>query len=168
MFIMELTSTNYVGFQKTAYEVNGAKGPKPATSMGGEEYLHFVKAAWEGFMQQPAFRRIAKGAVLIHDKSRIHTSKAVQQGLADMGLAYMVQPPRSPDLMPLDYGVFGGMKSQLARAARRFKTWEETVQAFKGMLLAFDPRATIAQFKLRIDKVIEMKGKHIESGLKRR
>ena len=168
MFIQEVTGTKYEGFQKGSYEVQGKDGPKPATSMNSEEYLHFVGAAWAGFKQKPAFRTVSKGAMLIHDKSRVHTSKKVQDGLKALGLAYMVQPPRSPDLMPLDYGIFGSIKVKLARAAPRLKTWEEKVQAFKSMLLEFNPAPTISQFQLRIARVIEREGKHIELGLKKR
>lgn len=168
MFIQELTGTKYNGYEQQSFEVQGPKGPKPASSMGSDEYLHFIQVAWKGFMQQPAFRCVAKGAVLIHDKSRIHTSKKVQKGLEDMGLAFMVQPARSPDLMPLDYGIFGTLKTKLARTPPQYKPWEEKVQLFKDLLLAFNPSATIAQFQSRIEKIIEKRGRHIESALKGR
>jgi hypothetical protein len=77
--------------------------------------MHFIQVAWKGFMQQPAFQRVAKGAQWTHYKPRIHTGKRVKKGLAEMGLAFKVQPAWSLDLIPLDEGFRGALKAKLAR-----------------------------------------------------
>jgi hypothetical protein len=83
--------------------------------MAGEEYSPFLKAAWEHFMKQPGFRAHHRSALLVHDRSKAHGSTNVKHSLEEMNLACKVLPPRSPDLMPLDYGVFGSVKQQLGR-----------------------------------------------------
>lgn len=166
MFIKEITGTCYPGYTAEKTYTCKGKEAKTATSMVAPEYLDFIKDAVEFYSKKPGFRRKAGSMLLIHDKSRIHTSKEAVQGLKELGLDVMVQPARSPDLMPLDFGIFGHAKQLLDRDVLRHAPWLDRVQRFKDILSTCSPKETIGQFKLRLEGIIEAKGRHIENALK--
>lgn len=167
MFIKETTGTAYGTYvpDKT-YQVMSKGQLKPATSMVGEEYLDFLKSALAYFKRQPGFHRVSAGVLLVHDKSTVHTSSVVVHGLKCMGLDAVVQPPRSPDVMPLDYGIFGCIKLALERELPRNVPWADRVEKFKDLLQTFSPRATIAEYPLRLQAIVDSKGGHIVETLK--
>jgi hypothetical protein len=171
VFIKETTGTSYPGYAAAwIYQTEDSKKKgvwKPATRMTGEEYLSFVEEALAFFQQQPGFPSKVSRAMLVHDKSKQHCSKTAVEGLQKLGLAVMVQPPRSPDVMPLDYGVFGFIKKQLVRDVPRHAAWGERVERFKELLLECSPASTIAEYPLRLKAIIDSKGGHIEEEFKR-
>ena len=116
-----------------------------ASAMTGEEYMDAVKAAWQHFMKCHAFRRIAGHAMLVHDKARQHTCVTVRQWLQQQGVTAVVQPARSPDMMPLDYGIFGATRAQLGRALPLSAPWEDRVATFKQFLSSSNYRRIPAQ-----------------------
>jgi hypothetical protein len=167
MFLFETTGTSYEGYTpKKNYQTKKNKQFQDAGAMTGEEYMDAVKAAWAAFMRQSAFRRIAGSAVLVHDRARQHTCSAVQQWLKQQGLTAVVQPARSPDMMPLDYGVFGTTRTQLGRTLTMQARWEDRVATFKGFLSSFKPAATIGEFPLRMKACIESGGQQFGNELK--
>ena len=87
-------------------------------------------------------------------------------GLKGMGLDVVVQPPRSPDVMPLDYGIFGFTKTALERELPRRAPWADRVEKFKELLRSCSPRATIEEYPLRLQAIIDSKGGHIVETLK--
>ena len=160
-FIKELTGTAYEGYiSGKQYTTVQNKQVKRATAMTGEEYMDCVKAAWKHFMRLSPFRRVAAHAMLVHDKSTVHCSACVVLGLRNMDLTSVVQPARSPDLMPLDYGIFGPAKNKLDAESPRDTRWEDRVALLKGILTARSPDATIAEFPLRLRACIASNGEH--------
>jgi hypothetical protein len=171
VYVKETTGTSYPGYAAAwsfQTEVSKKKGVwKSATRMTGEEYLSFIEEALAYFKQQPGFPSKVSDVLLLHDKSRQHRSKTAVEGLHELGLAVMVQPPRSPDLMPLDYGIFGFTKNQLDRQVPRHAAWGDRVKRFKELLQECSPASTIAEFPLRLRAIIDSKGGHIEEEFKR-
>jgi len=49
----------------------------------------------------------------LHDNASTHRALATQKKLAYLGFHCLDHPPYSPDLVPLDYHLFPGLKKQL-------------------------------------------------------
>jgi hypothetical protein len=164
VFIKELTGTQYKGC-KSIRTYKSAPG-KTLSCMGAEEYKEFLKDAWQHFLNQPSFWQRRDEAILIHDRYRVHDSKLVKAYLAEKKIKVFVQPARSPDLMPLDYGIFGTAKAALGGRVQRCRTWEERVSRLEGTLRAAARdkliRNTIDQFPRRLEACIRADGGHIE------
>jgi len=166
MFLYETTGTSYEGCPvRKTYQTKKNKQLQDASAMTGEEYMDAVKAAWKQFMKCHAFRRMAGSAMLVHDKAKQHTCEAVRQWLQQQGVTTVVQPARSPDMMPLDYGVFGTARAQLGRALPMSAPWEDRVATFKALLSGFKPAATIGEFPLRMKACIDSSGQQFGNEL---
>ena len=166
VFIQEVTGTKYDGCPaRREYLTKDGKRAKGVTL---EEYKDCVRAAcvhYEAVV--PALRRHADCMQLVHDKAKIHHTKP----LTEAPWQPVAHPPRSPDMMPLDYGIFGTVKTRLQREVPRGATWEHKVQLFKKILGEAPFKRTIEHFKLRMEACIESKGWHFEqqlSAMKRR
>ena len=166
-FIVEATGTAYKGYvARKKYVTKKGNTEQAASRITGPEYLDAVKAAWRYFNKVPAFRSVAASATLVHDKGKHHVSAAVTEGLKGLGLTALVQPARSPDLMPLDYGIFGTARRELERRGLVHADWESRVKAIKQILRDSPARATIDQFPLRVKACIECNGQHFEDKLR--
>jgi hypothetical protein len=164
VFQMELTGTSYPGCPALP-EYLDQRG-NPLASMGAQEYLHFITSAWQHFTLDRDFRSRKNEAMLVHDRNRAHTSKLVKEGLAKLRLPAVAMPPRSPDLMPLDYGIFGTCKLQLERTTPRNAPWDTRVSRFKALIKEAPVGPTIAQFEDRLKAVLQSGGGHIDQSLK--
>lgn len=164
VYVKEVTGTSYQGCEEIQ-QFNTAKGVA-AKSMGGEEYMLFLKDALQHFSAQPAFRAQRRHALLVHDRSRVHQSKCVQQGLAAMKLESILAPPRSPDLMPLDYGLFGTIKQQLGRELPPTAKWEAKAPRFMQLLTEASIQAAVEGYRMRLEACIAAGGYHIDEALK--
>ena len=80
---------------------------KPAHSFCGDEYVHLLQMI---FPEQPCTRGTGAPLVLVHDRDPSHKVRAVRCFLEARGIYNAMLPPRSPDLDPLDYCVFGNAK----------------------------------------------------------
>jgi len=58
-------------------------------------------------------REISKVVLFLHDNAPAHRALATQKKLDYLGFQYLDHLPDSPDLAPLDYHLFPGMKKQL-------------------------------------------------------
>ncbi len=162
-YAKEYTGTRYAGCPPIkAYE--DARG-KARVSMAAEEYTDFLRDAWLYFRQQKELRRIMPSLMLVHDRSKVHQSKVVQAWLGKQKMQSMLAPPRSPDLMPLDYGVFGTIKAHLMRDAQEGMEWDERAQRFLQLLRELDVRQIIKHFPVRVEACIDAQGSHFESML---
>jgi len=54
---------------------------------------------------------VNKGVLFSHDNVPAHRALATQKKLAYLGFQYLDHPPYSPDLAPLDYYLFPGLKN---------------------------------------------------------
>lgn len=164
MYVKEVTGTAYRGCEDRR-TFSTAKGGE-ARSMGGEEYVRFLEDAWRYFSEQRAFRRTTPPALLVHDRSKVHQSKYVQQELKAMGLESVLAPPRSPDLMPLDYGVFGTIKQQLGRELPPTASWDDRAPKFMELLRGAAIQGAVEGYVTRLRACISARGCHIEEALK--
>jgi hypothetical protein len=164
VFQMELTGSDYPGCPAFPPYLD-SKG-RQLISMGGEEYLHVINAAWQHFSENREFRARRKTALLVHDRGKAHMSAVVMHGLQQLGLRAVAMPPRSPDLMPLDYGIFGTCKLQLERSMPRNAAWGDRVGRFKELIAAAAVKPTIGQFEQRLDAALRAGGGHIDQSLK--
>jgi len=77
-------------------------------------------------------RKVTKGVLFLHDNAPAHRALATQKKLAYLGFQCLDHPPYSPDLAPLDYCLFPGLKKQLK--GRHFSSNVEVVAAVKTWL----------------------------------
>lgn len=165
VYVQEVTGTCYPGCPKLK-KYTGAKG-QPMKSMGKEEYRDFLQAAWRHFNRHAAFRRNSDKALLVHDRSRVHGSDLVQQWLQRASIRSKLAPPRSPDLMPLDYGLFGTVKQKLGLEQLPTGAWEQRAQRFLQLLREPPSDAIIGSFKKRLQACMKARGRHFEAVLRR-
>ena len=57
--------------------------------------------------------KLTKVVLFLHDQATAHRALATQKKLAYLGFHCLDHPPYSPDLTPLDYHLFPGLKNQL-------------------------------------------------------
>ena len=165
--IIEATRSAYNGMKPLQqYTTKKNNKDQVAKKITGGEYLVAVRAALKEFRGRHAFRPVRNNAMLVHDKGLHHVSTTVKEGLIAMGISAVVQPARSPDLMPLDYGIFGSARLELGRRGLGKSSWEARVAAFKEILEGSRATAVIDQFPARVRACIEMNGEHFEDKLK--
>lgn len=164
VFFKETSGTSYPGFSppKTYTDAHG----NARTGMAAEEYADFLQAAMKHFSKNPEFRRRREAAMLVHDRSSVHRSGHVATALRSMGLKSVLLPPRSPDLQPLDYGIFGLVKRRVESGLGSDRSWGNRVNLLKKLLADVQPGPTIAQFPKRLEAVVRAGGKHIDNALK--
>jgi len=92
----------------------------------------------------------------------VHPTKA----FAAVPWTPVVHTPRSADMMPLDYGIFGIVRARLQDEISSYATWEKKVELFKKILSEAPIEATIKHYELRMKACIETQGKHFEDRLK--
>jgi hypothetical protein len=163
VYAQELTGTLYQGcaLRKQYLKSDG----EPYSKMGGEEYTQFIMAAMSHFMTETRFRRQVEAAILIHDRDTAHTCKATIEKLQQIGLKSMLAPPRSPDLDPLDYGIWPTQKTALERCFRPGRTWDQKAHKFMELIREAPIMNTIREFPKRLEAVIRAGGKHIDQAL---
>lgn len=98
----------------------------------------------------------------MHDRARIHDKTCIVVG-RNKTIRVRMAPPRSPDLMPLDYAVFGCVKNALKRAGLRYEPWQVRAQKFEDLLGTFDASASIAGFKRRLQLCLAADGGHFST-----
>jgi histone-lysine N-methyltransferase SETMAR len=76
--------------------------------------------------------KFTKVALFLHDNAPAHRALATQKKLAYLGFQCLDHPPYSPDLAPLDYHLFPGLKKQLE--SRHFLSDAEVIAAVETRL----------------------------------
>jgi len=62
-------------------------------------------------------RKGQQGVLFLHDNAPAHRALAIQKKLAYLGFQCHYHPPYSPDLAPLDYHLFLGLKKTTERSS---------------------------------------------------
>jgi hypothetical protein len=100
---------------------------------------------------------------LVHDKDSVHTSVQTTKFAARHCIELIELPARSPDLDPLDYGLFGAVKRDWQkRVFRERLDWDAQCASFIQMLLDADATTAIEGLPARIQKCIDAGGAHFE------
>jgi hypothetical protein len=98
-----------------------------------------------------------------HDGDPAHKPKAVTDLLAAHGVTDRKMSPRSPDLDPLDYAVFGLAKRKW-RKLRTHMSYDEACVEIVQFLSTMQVDAIIDDLPLRLKACIHEKGRHFEGG----
>jgi len=107
--------------------------------------------------------KVTKVVLFFNDNAPAHRALATQKKLAYLGFQCLVHPPYSPDLAPLDYYLFPGLKKQLKVC--HFSS-ETVVIAAAGTWLYRQPSdffcEWLARVRARVKKCIELRGEYAE------
>ena len=140
--------------------------PSTVSPLVTESYCRLVltELAQRGGKMGHGRRRSPRNPVrLVHDKDSVHTSKETAAFAGSHNIVLTELPARSPDLDPLDYGVFGGLKQKWRRAVRKQQLdWDAACALFIHMLIEADATHAIQSLPSRIQKCIVAKGAHFE------
>lgn len=140
---------------------------KPAVqyhTQKGQRAKGLTSREYEGFMKGVLARLKGRGPhIIIHDRDPSHMGAGVKDIIKQAGHNLFVLPPRSPDLDPLDYAVFGHAKNWLARVMPPGVTsWEKRCAAFISHLRGLDPVKQVGNYVARLEMVIAAQGGRIE------
>lgn len=161
-YVKALTGTTCASLKPSkTYYTKVSKLTEKATDLTGAEYMDFMSVILQQLKEQ------GRTVIWVHDRTKAHLGVEVTQQLKDQGHTVMVLPPRSPDLDPLDYAVFGNSKLWLQRNATVQKmSWDDQCTAFVEHLEDLNPSTQLAGFKKRLEMVIQEEGGHFEHKLK--
>jgi len=85
--------------------------PKGQT-INAEYYLSLL-VQLKDILKEKYCGKFTKGVLFLHNNAPAHWTLATQKKLAYLGFQCLDHPPYSPDLAPLDYHLFPGLKKQL-------------------------------------------------------
>jgi hypothetical protein len=145
---------------------NGQKAPlvllDEKTRLNSDLYIEILKSKifpW-------ARKHFGQNWIWQQDGASCHTSLITQKFLQKNCPDFFPKdlwPPHSPDLSPLDFGVFGHLKAKLS--GRAYKNKEEIRRAVSAEWRKLDPEfiwKTCTAFRSCIEKVIDANGGYIE------
>lgn len=146
---------------------------------GGSSSAHTGKSPWNakvfcriveqkllGDRSNRAGRR--QGPVkLVLDRDSVHLNQRFKAFSKQHGMKVLFLPAKAPDLDPLDYGIFGTVKTAFEKRCFSGRqsgqlSWEEQCQILIEMLEAVNPDFTIAALPGRIQQCIAAGGGHFE------
>lgn len=156
--------------------------PPPRDHYPSSVWLSTGKNTERATLTGAAYKRIIKGMVLgpgnerdgtlrparhpiklLHDRDPAHTSKEFSEFAARYNIHAVLLPPRSPDLDPLDYGVFGPAQRALDQEVeRRAMTFEQQCAYLQGRIMQVNTDAAITALPSRIARCIAAAGWHFE------
>ena len=82
------------------------------------EYYSSLLVQLEDILKEKRRGKVIKAVLFSYDNALAHRALATQKKLASLGFQCLGHPPYSPDLAPLVYHLFSGLKKQLK--GRRF------------------------------------------------
>jgi len=149
-----------------AYTTWLAKGKNPdKRDLTGPTYKRFIKDTLlgTGSIATGTLQRPRRPLNLLHDRDSAHTSKVFTSFATTYNVNAVLLPPRSPDLDPLDYGVFGPAQRKLdAEMEKRRMTFEDQCTFLEQTIRASNTDAAIMALPGRIARCIKAKGGHFE------
>ena len=88
--------------------------PKDQTINAG--YNSSLLVQLKDILKEKRRRKVTNGDLFLHDNAPDHRTLANQKKLAYLGFQYLDHLSYSPDLAPLDYHLFSGLKKLLKRS----------------------------------------------------
>ena len=129
----------------------------------GERYCEVVQQALLGGGGASGGERHKTPLKLVHDRDSCHTSQAFRTFARNNKIDLVELPAKSPDLDPLDYGVFGSVKRAWEKEVWANKLgWTAQWQLLVKLLKEKNTDASIASFPSRIQNCKEAEGWHFE------
>ena len=83
------------------------------------EYYSSLLVQLKDILKENRRGKVTKGVLFLHNNAPSHRALATQKKLAYLGLQCLHHPPYSPDLAPLNYQLFPGLKNNLKVAIFR-------------------------------------------------
>ena len=77
------------------------------------EYYSSLLVQLKDILKEKCRRKITRGVLFLHENTLAHQALVTQKKLAYLVFQCLDHPPYSPDLAPLDYHLFHGLKKQL-------------------------------------------------------
>ena len=142
-----------------------SKESSSGSALTANSYQHYVlRPLADMGHKDAAQRRSPRHPVrVVHDKDPTHAAKSTSVFAANHHMELIELPARAPDLDPLDYGVFGGVKLEwMRRVSKEALTWEAQCDLLIELLQKADATAAIKALPSRIQKCIDIKGAHFE------
>ena len=162
--VCHLTGTSYEGCPALPKYLH-ANGT-PYSKMGATEYCNHLSTVFGGAAFGGTRQLRTRPLILWHDHDTTHLAQETKAWLQQRGILEQLMPVRSPDLDPLDYGVFGTAKSSLRHHVfRDHMGWDQACRTFVAELCAMDTDATIRELPLRLQACVDVQGGHIEERL---
>jgi len=85
--------------------------PKGQT-INAEYYLSLL-VQMKDILKEKRHGKFTKGVLFLHENAPAHRALATQEELTNLGFQCLDHPPYSPDLAPLDYRLFPGLKKTI-------------------------------------------------------
>lgn len=169
--VIPLTGSKYNGCPPL--RTYTTKKGKASTAMGANEYIDVLNRAFTMLSTTPstgqniAPRTRSSPYLVWHDHHRAHLSHDVTSWLTLHNITPVVLPPRSPDLDPLDYGVFGAAKRRHRdrRWGMQHMSFDDACTAFVEDLQRLDTDHVILSLLDRLQACVNAGGGHIEHEL---
>jgi histone-lysine N-methyltransferase SETMAR len=77
------------------------------------EYYLSLLVQLNGILKEKRPGKVTKGVLFLHGNAPAHRAIATHKKLTHLGFHCLDHPPYSPDLAPLHYHLFPGLKKQL-------------------------------------------------------
>lgn len=164
---MQLTGSSYQGCPDIPiYTHKRGKQDVQYVSFSASEYTTNL----EGAMELYKGRKRTVGILgIVQDRASQHTAKLTAAWSKRKDFPLITLSPRSPDLDPLDYGIFANFKRQLFKDRREYNwQWDQMcAEAMRrlGDLDVQQVNRTIEELPLRMQACIEANGEHIDNAL---
>lgn len=150
----------------TAAEVAEASKPVPYKAMSAPEYKDKVKEAFDMLLPERLLPPKSRPEMyLFHDRAKVHGG--LEEWLEGQGITEVMLPPRSCDLDPLDYGIFGDAKRLWSHMREEGVQWDAACSRFKEHLEDLSVqqvKRVLGKLVPRMKAVIASGGGHIEDG----
>jgi len=180
MFIMPLTgskvsqhSSLHAQLPASQGRSYSTRGGAAAARMTAAEYIYCVQQAIKYYdslqlgrgnlqLTRAGFEKWLSQLRLVHDRSSCHSTVDIVVRGNSASLPVITAPPRSPDLMPLDYGVFGTAKSSLMREVSQMATWDTRAERFVKLLGETKFKPIIEAYHKRLKMCVDRDGRRVE------
>lgn len=158
-FVVPLSGSKYEGMpelpsytNEKGASTNDLTAKEYAVKLG--EYVSHVKAH-----SPRQGRSRARVLQVYHDRDSAHGGPRIRKACADLGLQTAYLPARDADLNPLDYGIFGAVKSAWHKRVEEERIgWDESCKLFLDMLQEVDAETIIRALPGRMKACIAKNG----------
>ena len=162
-FVVPLSGSKYEGMPELPQYTN--ERGQATHDFTAKEYADVLKAYVSHVKAHAPRQGCSRARVLqlYHDRDKAHGGARIRKACADLGLRTEYLPPRDADLNPLDFGIFGAVKSAWRKRVDEEQLgWDESCKLFLKMLQEVDAEPIIRALPGRMKACIAAKGRPFE------